>query len=373
MSNLARALIPQLAPTEWLTLLYNPAHTLSVPEHNRVRLLPVAASPFSLKQQWIVPRLLRELKAGLYHSAYYLMPYYPGVPTVLTLYDVTPIQFPEHSTRRARWFFRCVTLLALRAAYHSLVISKATQQDFAAYFHVPAERLTAIPLAADPVFHLQSPEMTTKVRAKYNLPEHFILYLGSNKPHKNLVRLVEAMAKVWENGERREWRSGEKASAERVNPELRIQNLKSDIPLVIAGAWYEAFPEARLRADVLEIGKRVRWLGPVPGADLPALYAAASLFVFPSLYEGFGLPVIEAMACGTPVACAETSSLPEVAGDAALLFDPTDVDAIAAALHVIITDVSLRADLRARGLQQAAQFSWERTARETLDVYRAVK
>jgi alpha-1,3-rhamnosyl/mannosyltransferase len=140
--------------------------------------------------------------------------------------------------------------------------------------------------------------------------------------------------------------------------------------LVIAGAWDPRYPESRQRAKALALEEAVHFLGPIAEEDLPTLYSGAVAFVFPSEYEGFGLPVLEAMACGTPVACSSTSSLAEVAGDAALLFDPTDVADIADALTHLLHEPGLRADLRERGLRRAAQFSWERTARDTLAVYR---
>jgi len=155
----------------------------------------------------------------------------------------------------------------------------------------------------------------------------------------------------------------------------------------MAGAWDARYPEARERAQTLGLGDRIRWLGPVAEAELPALYAGASLFVFPSLYEGFGLPVLEAMACGTPVICSNVSSLPEVAGDpstdrstgsrgtsgpaAALLVDPLDVAALAAAIGRALGDETLGGELRQNGLRQAARFTWERTAQQTLVIYRA--
>jgi alpha-1,3-rhamnosyl/mannosyltransferase len=140
--------------------------------------------------------------------------------------------------------------------------------------------------------------------------------------------------------------------------------------LVIAGTWDPRYPESRQRAEALALKEAVHFLGPIVEEDLPTLYSGAVAFVFPSEYEGFGLPVLEAMACGTPVACSNTSSLAEVAGDAALLFDPTDVAAIADALTHLLHEPSLWADLRERGLRRTAQFSWERTARDTLAVYR---
>jgi glycosyltransferase involved in cell wall biosynthesis len=344
VANLARALIPQLAPDEQLAIFFDPAYPLDLPSGDAVHGLPVAISPFSLRQQWVIPRLLHRHKAGVYHSAYYLMPYITGIPTLLTLYDLIPIYFPEHSTLKARLLFRGATALALRTTKHTIAISEATRRDFLARFPLQSERITTIPLAADPAFAPQPPGVIAALRAHYGLPEKFLLYLGSNKPHKNLVRLIEAWA--------------------------AIQAEVPEVTLVIAGAWLPQHPEPRQRAQALGIDDRVCWLGPLPGADLPALYTAAEAFVFPSLYEGFGLPVIEALACGTPVACANTSSLPEVAGDAAVLFDPTQTDAIVDALRRLLGDAGLRADLRRWGLAQAAKFSWARTAQATLALYR---
>lgn len=344
VTNLARELVALLAPDERLTLLYDPAHPLALPLSDAVQGLPVNVSPFSVQQQWVIPRLLRQYKADLYHSAYYLMPYHTGTPVVLTLYDLIPILFPAHSTLRARLLFRWATGLALRAAQHCLAISEATRRDVLAHFRIDPARVTAIPLAADPMFAPQPPESVTALRTRLNLPQRFILYLGSNKPHKNLPRLIEALARMAE----------------------------STASLVIAGAWLPQHPEARQRATALGVDDRTLWLGPVSGVDQPALYAAATLFVFPSLYEGFGLPPLEALACGTPVICANTSSLPEAVGDAALLVEPMDVDALAAALDRVWSDVGLQQTMRDKGLERARRFSWSASASQTLAVYRAV-
>ena len=346
VTNLARALIPQLVVDERLTVLHHPTHPLDLPTHDALHKHPVDVSPFSLRQQWHIPRLLRRLHADFYHSAYYLMPYRPGVPTLLTLYDLIPVHFPELGSRRARLFFRLTTARAVRAARHCIAISEATQRDFVTHFRIPPSGITAIPLAADPAFHLQPASAIEHIRARYDLPENFVLYLGSNKPHKNLVRLIEA----WSH----------------VAPEAPTTDL------VIAGAWLDQHPEPRQCAAELELNDRIRWLGSIANADLPALYAAATAFVFPSLYEGFGLPPLEAMACGTPVACSNTSSLPEVVNDAALTFDPTSVEAIATALLHLLDDAVWRDDLRERGLARAATFSWQRTAVATLAQYRAL-
>jgi alpha-1,3-rhamnosyl/mannosyltransferase len=270
------------------------------------------------------------------------MPYRPGVPTVLTVHDLIPIHFPQQSTTRARLLFRHATLLALRAARHVIAVSEATRQDALVQFGIPAARITAIPHAADPAFRPQPPEVVAAVRARYALPINYALYLGSNKPHKNLLGLVEAWGM------------------------LRPQ----PVPLVIAGAWDSRYPAPRQRAEALGFGDGIRWLGSVPEPDLPALYSGALLFVFPSLYEGFGLPVLEAMACGAAVVCSNSSSLPEVASGAALLADPLDTRALAATMAQVLGDESLRRQMQEKGLARAQHFTWEQTARRTLDIYR---
>lgn len=347
VTNLAHAMSVQLQPAEILCLLGNPEQLgkFSDIKSPAVRLIPSLASPFGLEQQWRVPRLLRR-QAGalplLYHSPYYLMPYRPSAPTVLTHYDLIPLHFPLYVSLRARLLFGVALRMALRAVKHVVAISEAARRDLLAAFPVSPERVTAIPLAPDPRFQPQSAKTIAAVRAHYALPESFMLYLGINKPHKNLVTLLDAYAQL--------------------PPSAPL--------LVIAGAWDDRYPESRQRAVALGLTERVRFLGPVADAELPALYAAASCFVFPSRYEGFGLPVLEAMACGTPVACSNVSSLPEVAGNAALPFDPTDATAIAQVLARLLDEPSLSDELRARGLAQSARFTWERTAAQTLDVYR---
>jgi len=301
----------------------------------------VPLSPFTLRQQWAIPRILRHLRADLYHSPYYLMPYRPGVPTVVTVYDLIPLLFPQHVPPAARLLFRWMTALALRTASQVIVISQATCRDLLTFYHLPPQKVTVIPLAADPAFHPQSPAEVERVRRKYALPESYLLYLGINKPHKNLGRLVEALSLV-----------------------------PRPLSLIIAGAWDPRYLEPRQRAEALGLENAVRFLGPVPEADLPALYSGATLFVFPSLYEGFGLPVLEAMACGRPVVCSNTSSLPEIVDEAALTFDPLDVTEMAAKIEKALGNESLREEMKEKSLQQAAKFSWERTARETLEIYR---
>lgn len=357
VANLAPALAAQLDAGERLLVLHAPdaRARLAAVAGPRVRLLPTSISPFALGQQLQLPRLLRQAgDADLYHSTYYLMPYSMRLPTVLTFYDLIPLQHPETVSRRARLLFRLTMGMALGVSASVLSISEAARRDVLARFKLPPERVTTTPLAADARFCPQPPDAVARVRATYDLPEEIALFVGINKPHKNLVRLIQAFGRLLQKG--------------------------SSATLVIAGPWDDRYPEAKAVAASmpgrlpgnLPAGESVRFLGPVADADLPALYAAATVFVLPSLYEGFGLPVLEAMACGAAVACSSTSSLPEIAGDAALTFDPQDVEAMAGAVGRLLGERELRDRMAQAGLARAASFTWEKTAALTLAVYRQV-
>jgi len=336
--NLARVLHAQQADLG-LHLISDPTVThqrLTLPAE--VPCVPCAVSPFALAQQWRVPALLREQRATLYHSAYYLMPFWVGVPTLLTVYDLIPLLYPHYFTAPQRLVFYTAHLLALRVARVVLAISEATKRDVRRVFGVPAHKIVVTPLAADPQFYPRPAAEVNALRQQYGLPDDYLLYVGSNKPHKNLARLVQAY--------------------------LQLPN---DAPqLVIGGHWDARYPEARQRAGE---NPRIKFVGPLPDAHLPALYSGARLFVFPSEYEGFGLPVLEALACGAPVVCSNTSSLPEVAGDAALTCDPTQVAAIQTALNTALNRSALT-EARQQALARAAQFSWGRVAEQTAQVYR---
>jgi alpha-1,3-rhamnosyl/mannosyltransferase len=232
--------------------------------------------------------------------------------------------------------------LAARTSVRVIVPSAATRADLVSLLHVPGEKITVVPLAVDTRFAPQATTEIARVRAKYSLPEKYILSVAINKPHKNLATLIDA------------WRALS----------------DSECALIIAGAWDARYVLRSMPGENRQLG--IRFLHNLPDDDLPALYAGAAVFVFPSLYEGFGLPPLEAMACGAPVVCSNAASLPEVAGDAALLVNPRDAGEIVAALRRILSDVSLREQLRGKSLVRAAQFSWARAARETLRVYQDI-
>ncbi len=345
--NLASA-VKRASPDLNLWLLRDPTaltQRLTPPD---LPALECAVSPFSLAQQWRVRSTLRQSRAALYHSAYYLMPYAPGVPSVLTCYDLIPLIYPQYFTATQRLIFRTAHRLALRTARVTLAISEATKNDLVRFFQIDPQRIRVTPLAADAHFQPPSRAAADRVRQQYGLPDRYVLYFGSNKPHKNLPRLVEAFAQAVKG------------------------NRPAGIKLVIAGHWDERYPEAKQTTARLGLQDVVKFIGPVIDVDLPAVYGSAELFVFPSEYEGFGLPVLEAMACGAPVVCGNRSSLPEVAGDAALFCDPREVASLTGAIEQVLTDRDLRSALQQRSLDRAAQFSWEQTAQHTLEVYRSI-
>jgi alpha-1,3-rhamnosyl/mannosyltransferase len=348
--NLLAALPACLREGEELLVLHDPAarntrYDLASLDGPRLRRVAYRAPIFSPGNILRAPRLPPRLPpVAAAHYPYYVRPCLARAPSVTTLYDAISFVYPQLvPSAQARLSIRVLTGLAVRASRHILTISESAARDIARFYPAARSKITVTPLAAEPAFAPQPADRQAAARARHGLPEHFTLYLASNKPHKNLARLVEAWG--------------------------LLPNLQSPV-LVIAGHQDPRFPQAQERARDLGIAGQVRFIGEVDNADMPALYSACDLFVFPSLHEGFGLTPLEAMACGAPVACSNTSSLPEVAGDAALLFDPTDTAQIAAACARVLGDAALRADLRQRGLRQAARFSWRSTAEATLAVYR---
>ena len=284
--------------------------------------------------------------AELFHATEHLLPPLRSVPTVLTIHDLIFRRLPEHHKPLNRWYLNLTMPLYCRRADHIIAISECTRRDLIAAYGVPPEKITVVHEAADPTFRPAAPEHVARVCARYDLPGRYLLFVGTIEPRKNLTRLLAAFETLHADG------------------------LTDGLVIVGRRGWLYGDFFARLEQSPAR--DAVTFPGYVPDADLPAIYAGAQALVLPSLYEGFGLPVLEAMACGTAVACSGTSSIPEVAGDAALHFDPNDVESITNTLRRLLRDADLRTDLRQRGLEQAAKFSWERTARETEAVYDAV-
>jgi len=297
-------------------------------------------------EQVALPRACRRYKIDLLHVPYFGSPYFTPCKTVVTVHDLIMLILPQH---RGSPLVRLYTALVSAAAKRANLIiadSECTKRDVVKMLGIPAQKVQVVYLACDERFQpIQEPAQLANIKRKYGLEDRFVLYLGGLDWRKNVARLIRAFARV--NGP---WQ------------------------LAIAGESYSG--RSALYPDLREIARgagaegRVKFLGIIGEEDKPALYSAASLFVFPSLYEGFGLPPLEAMACGTPVLCSNATSLPEVVGEGAMLFDPQNEDELSQALTSLLNNEALRSDLGQAGLRQALRFSWRRTAEETLAAYK---
>ena len=298
-------------------------------------------------EQVAFPRACANAGAGLLHYPYFAAPLITSLATVVTVHDLIPLILPEYRASALVRLYVALVAAATKRARLLITDSAASRDDLISRLAVPPSRIRVVHLAADERFRpTDDPSSIARVRRRYGLPDEFLLYLGGLDRRKNVPRLLEAYALA------------------------RRQGLA--LPLVVAGSLPKPsplFPDLRGHVDRLDLRRCVVFCGPGDDEDTPLLFQAATAFVFPSLYEGFGLPPLEAMASGAPVVCSNSSSLPEVVGDAALTVDPEDVEAISAALVTVSRDASLREELRRRGLARAAQFSWQRTARETLAAY----
>jgi glycosyltransferase involved in cell wall biosynthesis len=297
--------------------------------------------------QFEIARAARQKNLALIHDPTASAPLLLArTPRVVTIHDAIPYIYPETSTALDRLIYRFWLPWIVRRLDAIITVSQQSKDDIVRYLPVDPQRVVVIPLAAGARYQPAPRAQIERVLDRYRIPAPYILYVGSIEARKNLARLLEAYARL------RRW-----------SPQWR---------LVVVGARKWKFSPVFDTVRRLGLEPHVQFTGYVADDDLPALYSGADLFVFPSVYEGFGLPVLEAMACGTPVVTSNSSSLPEVAGDAALLVDPLDVEAIASGMRAVLSDHALRAELRRRGLDRARQFTWERTASDTIAVYERV-
>jgi glycosyltransferase involved in cell wall biosynthesis len=295
-----------------------------------------------LAEQTILRRAIAGSGIELLHNLFTTAPALPGVPQVTTILDVIYKRFPEAHGGVLTYGMRLLVPLAARRSRRVLTLSQAAKDDIVRFLHVPAEKVDVTYLG--PALQEDETVSGENVRRRLELGgAPIVLTVSAKRPHKNLERLFEAFSGV------------------RTEPEP---------VLVVPGypTFYE--PELWARADALGVGRRIRFTGWLEDDVLDGLYRAASCFVFPSLAEGFGLPVLEALVRGTPTACSNASSLPEVGGNAVLYFDPTDAGAITQAITRLLEDVALRDRLRKAGPEQARAFTWERAARATFESYR---
>jgi len=281
----------------------------------------------------------------LYHATEHLLPYL-STPTVLTVHDLIFERYPTHHTRRNVWFLTVGMRLFTRAASAIIAVSQHTRRDLIELYAAPPANIHVIYEGIDPLFRPAAPAELTRVTAHYGLDRPYLLMVGTLEPRKNHAAALRALA------------------------QLKAEGLPHMLVIVGGRGWL--FEPIRQLVDTLGLSGDVLFTGYAPAEDLPPLYTGAACVLLPSLYEGFGFPALEAMACAAPVVCSNVSSLPEVVGDAALLAPPHDIDALAASIRLVVTQPALAAEMRRRGPTQAGRFRWETCAAETAALYAAI-
>src|SRR5262245_35175391 len=311
------------------------------------RPVPDSSPGYSVREQVTVPRDLRREHVDLFHAPHYVLPPLTPCKSVVTIHDCIHLRFPQYLPNRLASAYAWSSMwMATHRASRVLTVSAASNRDILRSYSIADRRTDVIYNAIDDRLGEEpSPEDIERVRDRYQLNAPYVLYAGNIKPHKNLERLIEAFHML------------------RQDPDL------AHVKLLIIGDEISKYATLRRAVHRYKLHKYVRFFGFVPDKTLAVLYRLARVFVFPSLYEGFGFPPLEAMAAGAPVISSNVSSLPEVVGDAALLIDPLDPVAIADAMRRVLMDSDLREELRQRGYHRVKEFSWERSVRRVREIY----
>ncbi len=309
----------------------------------------VRAPLFSLREQLSLPFMIKKNRLDIFHTPHFNLPLFLPAKRMVTIHDLIPLIFPEAGfSWLARTYYRFMNSQATKRARKIIVDSKNTKRDLIKFFKVPEGKIEVIYGAVSERFRpVNDAELLEKAKRRLDITKNFLLYVGLKERRKNLVSLIKVL-------------------------EILRRKMDFDIQLVIVGKEDPRFTQAEETAKELDLVEEVLSLGEVSNEDLVLLYNAAQVFVFPSLYEGFGLPPLEAMACGTPVISSNTSSLPEVLGDTAILIDPHDINEWAEKIREVLTDEELREKLKRKGLERVKKFSWGRTAQDTLKVYESL-
>ncbi len=297
-------------------------------------------------EEILLPRELKNI--DIFHSPRFMLPRRKPCKFIDTIHDLTFKKFPRLFTKDTFTYVNNWVELAVKSADKIIAVSDNTKKDLIDLFNAPEEKIEVIYEGVEEIYRPLKLESSLRgIKDKYNLPEKFILFVGTIEPRKNLKKLIEAFGEFKKSG-------------------------PAEHKLVIAGGRGWQYEDIFKAVGKLGLSKEIIFPDYIPERDLPLIYNAADLFVYPSLYEGFGLPVLEAMACGVAVITSNVSSLPEVAGDAAVLVDPDDTRAIAEAMENVLQDNDLKRKMIENGLKRAAMFSWQEMAKKTLEVYSQV-
>jgi glycosyltransferase involved in cell wall biosynthesis len=336
--------LPEVASDiEYTVFLSERRYTAAPGIHLQVSKLPTSRPPVRiLWEQALQPWAVRRAKLDLLHSPAFVGPVVGACPLVVTVHDLSFLFFPQSFRALNRSYLRLFTRLSVRRAQRVLAVSESTKRDLVQYYGLSPAKVDVVHNGVDRAFRPLPADVVAAFRRQAGLPDRFLLFVGTLEPRKNVVRLIEAYARL---------------------PKERP-------PLVLVGGKGWLYDQIFARVEALNLSNQVHFVGYVLAEDLPLWYNAADLFVYPSLYEGFGLPPLEAMACGTAVITSTASSLPEVVGTAGQMVDPTDTQALATAMEQVLTARDVREQMQAAGLAQAQGFTWEQTAQRTVDSYR---
>ncbi len=342
--NLLKAL-QEIDKTNEYILFCDRQSIVQVPDGANSRKAIVTEAVFSAFLQLFFSLTLKNQKLDIFHSPHFIYPLFLSSPAVVTIHDLIPLKCPPSMPSIiGRAYYQKANRRAIAKAKMVVVVSESTKKDIQEIFDVTEERIRVIPHGVGNNFQVvRDKSLLDEVKRKYRIRSKFILNIGNSKPHKNWAGLIESFA--------------------------LLRKETKDYQLVLVGGRDSRFSEAVKLIKKLELEEDVLITGFVAEKDMPLLYNAAEILVFPSHYEGFGLPVLEAMACGTPVICSNSSSLPEVAGDAALMVDPNDGEGLAASMKKVLAEQRIRQDLSEKGLKRIEQFSWKKAAQRTLEVY----
>jgi len=326
-------------------LLQSRKDQTSILDQSNFRRVPLWTPSHHRLERFSLNVELMRLGLDVLHSPDFIPPQRPSCKSVITIHDLAFLLYPHFLTKESARYYGHIDQ-AVRWTDHIIAVSESTKRDTVQHLGVPEDKITVVYEAANPIFHpIDREKAREQVRNRHGVDGPYILFVSTIEPRKNVPTLLRA---VWQ----------------------LMECYKEDVHIVLAGGKGWLFGDTFAVVDELKLDSRVHFVGRVPSEDLLYLYNAAELLAHPAFYEGFGLPPLEAMACGLPVIVSNVASLPEVVGDAGLLIDPHNVDELTIAMWRVLNDDQLRQEMREKGLRQAGCFSWERAARETLDIYR---
>lgn len=316
-----------------------------IPVGPRFKIKNVNLPMFSVRNQLKFSSVLRKEEIDVFHAPYFDAPLAGGTPFIMTIHDLIHLIFPQYFNKKVRVYYQGVVKPAVRKSNKIIADSKSSKEDIVRILGVPESKVVVIYPGVEEKFRpLADSDSAHNLCQRYSLSKEIILFVGNMKPHKNLAGLMEAFARL-------------------------RQDDGVDCQLVVIGEKDRHFWQIQAKVQELKLQQEVVFTGLVAEDEMPLFYNAAEVLVLPSLYEGFGLPALEAMACGTPVVCSNTSSLPEVVGDAAILFNPKSIDEMTKAISRLLGDKSLKQKMVKEGLERAKLFSWKKTVQETVEVY----